>query len=1008
MRRNSLLMLPLWLCLAAGVSGQQASVQEEGQVMKTYPFSDPDPSPIMSRSSMWGRGQRLYPYFFFDKLSYQGVDQTWKVVRMENPYLQVFVLPAEGGKLMGALEKSTQKAFFYHNNVRKFRHIALRGPWTSGGLELNFGIIGHTPATATPVDYLFRKNPDGSVSCFVGTMDLPSRTQWRVEFVLPPDKAYFETRALWYNPQSLHQSYYVWMNAANQLSQDLEFIFPGNMYIGHNYGVPERPWPMTADGRNLAFYREHNDTDDGSFFIHGALNDFSGGYWHASQFGYGHWALHEDVPGQKLFRWNLSRSGAIWESLLTDADGPYFEPQTGRLLNQSDHEFFAPYSSDQWREVWFPYKQIGPMVKATPHGALNVRSQGDSLLVAFCALQKIDETLVVRAGDREVLRERLVLKPMEVYRKQLPVAVRKGELRVDVGDKLSYTDDPNVDLLKRPLNFRDYDESTLEGLYQSAEREDKARNYDVALTKYLECLKREPLHVRALTRLAELYCRRAEYSAALQYARKALDFVMYDPDANYIYGVVARRLGDFADAKETLGWAARSMKYRSAAYGQLGEIYLMERNHERALEFLRRALDYDAHNLKTQQVLSTAYRLSKQPDKARVALSKILQTDPLNHLARFEQYLLDPGPRSLNEFKAMIRNELPHETYLEVAMDYVNLGLDGDALRLLENAPEQAEIRYWQAYLLREKSPEQSRKALAGAAALSPYLVFPFREESIPVFQWAASAAPSDWKAKYYLGLIHWGLRRPEDALRLLNECGDQPDYAPFYISRANLVKPANPGKALADFERAHAVGKKDWRTWQQLATAYGDQGMTDRALDLAVQASKQFPNEDLIKILLARTSLNNGRYPQCYSVLENATILPFEGQRDVHELFVQCQMCMALQAMKAGRYQDAIKSLDGSKQYPERLGTGMPGNPDYRAQDYLLAFTYERMGQPAQAEVARQRIATYSARRPAQAAETLNSAVEQWFRTTFEAESELKALRELFTLVRAGRRRPY
>ena len=198
------------------------------------------------------------------------------------------------------------------------------------------------------------------------------------------------------------------------------------MYIGHNYAVPERPWPMTKDGRNLAFYREHDDSDEGSFFIHGAFNDFSGGYWHDSQFGYGHWAMHEDVPGQKFFRWPLSGAGAIWESLLTDTDGPYFEPQNGRLLDQNDHEFFAPYSTDQWREVWFPYKKIGPMVKATPYGALNARNTGDAIMLAFCALQKIDENLVVRSGDKEIYRERLVLKPMEVYEKKIPASVKKG------------------------------------------------------------------------------------------------------------------------------------------------------------------------------------------------------------------------------------------------------------------------------------------------------------------------------------------------------------------------------------------------------------------------------------------------------------------------------------------------------------------------------------------------------------------------------------------------------
>jgi tetratricopeptide (TPR) repeat protein len=282
------------------------------------------------------------------------------------------------------------------------------------------------------------------------------------------------------------------------------------------------------------------------------------------------------------------------------------------------------------------------------------------------------------------------------------------------------------------------------------------------------------------------------------------------------------------------------MKYRSSANCQLGEIYLMEGKSGRAIEFLKRSLDYDAHNIKALEVLSTAYRLLKQPEKAKETLSGILEIDPLNHLARFEQYLLEPGQQRLDDFKSLIRNELPHETYLEIAMHYVNLGLGDDALRLLEVAPEQATIRYWQAYLLREKSPERSLETLKKAAALSPYLVFPYREESIPVFQWADKALPGDWKAKYYLGLIYWGLRRQEEALGTLNQCGEQPDYAPAYVCRAWLEKGSNSRKALADFERAHAVDPKDWRNWFHLASYYDELGMHDKAMTMAVEASKR------------------------------------------------------------------------------------------------------------------------------------------------------------------------
>ena len=66
-------------------------------------------------------------------------DQDWKVVTLANDYIEVYVLPEVGGKVWGAIEKSTGEEFIYRNEVMKFRNIAMRGPWTSGGIEFNFG-----------------------------------------------------------------------------------------------------------------------------------------------------------------------------------------------------------------------------------------------------------------------------------------------------------------------------------------------------------------------------------------------------------------------------------------------------------------------------------------------------------------------------------------------------------------------------------------------------------------------------------------------------------------------------------------------------------------------------------------------------------------------------------------------------------------------------------------------------------------------------------------------------
>ena len=108
--------------------------------------------------------------------------------------------------------------------------------------------------------------------------------------------------------------------------------------------------------------------------------------------------------------------------------------------------------------------------------------------------------------------------------------------------------------INRPINFRDYADTSAEEIYLAGERYEKGRNYDLALQKYEECILNDPFHNRALTRAGEIYYRRAEYEKALSYAHQALDNEMYDAGANYLYGITSAKLGNFVDAIETLGW----------------------------------------------------------------------------------------------------------------------------------------------------------------------------------------------------------------------------------------------------------------------------------------------------------------------------------------------------------------------------------------------------------------------------------------------------------------------
>jgi tetratricopeptide (TPR) repeat protein len=948
----------------SSAGGGAAAVRETKESITTYPFSDPDPVPIFARSSQWGQGARLYPYHFFTGFSAAGEPKDWTVVRLENPYVSVAVLPQVGGKVWGATDKGTGRDFLYTNHVLKFREIALRGPWTSGGIEFNFGVVGHAPSVATPVDYLVRANPDGSASVFVGTMDLPSRTRWTIEIRLPKDKAYFETRGSWYNPSLFNQSYYYWSCAAIPAAQDLQYVFPGRFQIGHDYNQPLHPWPVDEKGRELNWYRNNNFGGSKSYFTVGKYADFYGAWYKEKDAGFGHWALYDDMPGRKVWIWDESRAGEIWVDLLTDKDGQYTEPQAGRLLNQSDHEVFPPSVADRWREIWFPYRGIGPLSRATPAAALSVDSAGDKIKLGLFALEAIDADLSVQSSGKELLRDRIKIAPSASYKKDVPLPADGKSFTVTLGDQKIFESDPAADDLARPYSFKPVDESTPDGLFLSGQRAEKGRYYDQALEKYLACLARDPLHIRALTRTAELYARRGEYAAARDYAAKALGRDQYDPEANLVYGTVARRMGALNDAKEAFGWAARSMAFRSAAYQRLAETVLSEKNPDLAVEYARKSIEVNAYNSGAFEIVAAACRKAGRPAEARKALTRLLEFDPLDHFARFELYLLDKSPQALEEFKSLIRNELPHETYIETALTYMRLNLDDDAQALLEFAPEHPTVCAMLAFFNQRSAPEKSAADLDKVVQLSPRLVFPFREEEIRLYEWVSSARPDAWKPKYYLGLILWSKGRVEEARKLFAQCGEA-DYGPFFLARAQLFLKTDPALARADYSRAVQIDGKSWRSWHALTDFLAGQSKYQEAWMFAREAATVCPNETQILVDLVKAALNYDKLEDAASVLEGFRALPFEGASEIHALYARTHLRLGLKAMQKADWAGAAKEFETSKEYPERLGSGRPFDPDDRLADYLAAIACGHLGEKDKSDKAVHLVAEYTLAHP-------------------------------------------
>ncbi len=944
---------------------QQAVVTETVETVKTYPFSDPDP--VADPSDLF------YPYFRFDGFSAKGIDRQWKVVSLENDYIKLTLFPEIGGKIWGAVDKTTGREFIYNNHVVKFRDIAMRGPWTSGGIEFNFGIIGHAPTSSTPVDYVTRQKPDGSVSCYVSSYELVTRTLWTVEVNLPKDKAYFTTTTTWHNSSSIDQPYYQWMNAGYPAAGNAEFCYPGTNYIGH--GGELHSFPLDEQGRDISWYEKNDFGNSKSYHIVGKYNDFYGAYWHDKDFGSIHHADYDEKLGMKIFLWGLSREGGIWEDLLTDTDGQYIELQSGRMYNQPasnssftpyKHTAFGPQATDQWTEYWFPVKGIKGVSKASRIGALNVLREDGFLKLYFSPLQKLSTTLKLYEGGKEVHSVPLNCDVLETWKDSIPLnkAVAAGKLKIVIGeDLLVYSEVPSDNITSRPKQLpADFDWNSVYGLYTQGEQWMNQKILDKAEKFLLASLEKDPYFVPALTKLASLYYRQGRYDEALARCKTALSINTYEGNVNYLYGLCNKALGNCTDAKDGFSIASYSLEVRSAAYEKLAEMFLLEKNWAKAEHYALRSKEFNRMNLSADHVLMVVYRKTNRLKEAKALIDPLLEDLPLYHAARFEQLYQGEGSgHPIDDLQSLIRNELPFETYMELAEWYESVGCTEEALSLLSCAGDYPIALYKQAYLLHQTGNEdESRRMLQRAETLSPAMVFPFRPSSLNALAWAKTVRP-DWKIDYYEALIRWANQDKSKALELLTNCGET-DYAPFYLSRASLKEGES---RLADLLKAEQIWMS-WRTGFALINYYVANRQWQKAAETGKIYMKKYPSNYYIGLKYAKALCETGQYRPCVSLLSRMQVLPNEGSYAGRAVYREANLYQAMEQLSHKNYKQAMKSVEASKEWPENLGVGKPYDNmiDSRLEDYLEAKAAAGLGDSRKASALLSAVAGYKTSR--------------------------------------------
>lgn len=603
------------------------------------------------------------------------------------------------------------------------------------------------------------------------------------------------------------------------------------------------------------------------------------------------------------------------------------------------------------------------MSKASTIGALHVMREADGLKLAFSPLEKLSTDLKIYKDQQLVETLSLTANVMEpvtltsLKGKDIP----EGHLKVVIGDNLLvYSDNPENFDLKRPMTLpEDFNWNSAFGLYTQGEQWLNQKVWDKAESYLKKSLKQDANFSPALVRLSSLYYREGRYQEMIPLLERALGLNTYDGEANYLYGLANRMLGNATEAKAAFAIATFSASVRTAAYEQLGEMYACDRNWTKAEQYAKKSLTYNAMNLHARQLLTMIYRKTGRTELAKEQISQVLDQLPLYHGLRFEEAWLSGNhtPEQLASFASQIRNELPAETYLELAEWYERTGCEEEAIALLTCAGNHPIALYQKAWLQnRQGAAQEARETLELANAQSPDYIFPFRPETLKYLDWAESQS-ANWKINYYQGLIYWTNQQKDKAILKMNLC-DNSGYAPLYLSRAQLKE----GEArLTDLIKAEQTDPS-WRTGMALLNYYIAESNWDKVVETGKKYIRKYPDNYYIGLKYANGLCETRQYGSCISLLSKMQVLPNEGSYAGRAVYRAANLYQAMDQFSKRRYDAALKSIKASEEWPENLGVGKPYDDqiDKRLEDYLEAKVYEKKGETAKAQTLLDKVSSH------------------------------------------------
>jgi tetratricopeptide (TPR) repeat protein len=990
------------VAMLAGVLGSsalaQVTVREEPLSIPTWEIGPPAVHPLFPAPQ-----GPIYPYTQNDTLTSRKVDKTYQAVTLENEYVQVLVLPEIGGRVHGARDKTNGYTWLYWQPTIKPGLIGMTGAWISGGIEWNFP-HGHRPSGFMPVDHRVVKNEDGSATVWVGETEPVYRMRWVIGLTLFPGRSYLRCDYVFVNPTDHRHPFQFWATGATHANEWSQAQYPGDVVTGH--GKEEFwHWPV-HDGRDLSWWK--NVANASSFFAWQSKDDWFGTFDHKAGGGTVHVADHRVMPGKKLWTWGSGPSGRIWEDILTEGGGAYYEPQAGAFSdNQPDYHWMEPGQVRTAHDYWYPVRGTRGFRMANQDFAANVDVAGGRAFAGVHATGAFDGIVVTlvdaRSGKTLVDAKGLRVAPDRPFTAEVaaPAGLSLHDLALTVKDARGGVHlalaprKPSDAALPAPAAAPpDPAKATADELYAWGEWLDRFIRRPEALAYYREALRRDPKDTRVNVEMGGIALKETRWADALRHLDAALERDPANARAHFGRGQALAGLGRLPEAEDAFAKASLGAGQQAAAELALARLALRRGDTRGALDHLRTAASRNAAFADIPALRAAGRRLSGEPEEALAAAEDALALDPMHFMAGYEKTLaLRKLGRPAEEWEKTRRAyaRLSVENAIELATAYLQAGLLADADTVLADvgAAEGAGPEAPAVYSARRTSPmvhylrgwiARQRGDTAAAAALfakgrAGSLVYtnPHRVEELAALEAAAAADPEDAHARHLLGNVLYGLGRRDDGLAQWKQAVALDERLALSwrnIAWAERQLHQDDRAAAQAYRRAFAIDPSDARVLLELdqtAERLRVPAAERRALLDAHRATVD-ERDDLTMRWIDVTLATGG--PADLEPVRQALLTrhfhSWEGMYGIHQAFMDVHQRLGDLALGRKDLKGALALYQKAFEYPKNLEVA-PRTPDFRAHlNWSVANAYLASGRKADARPYLDRILAEKYDRPA------------------------------------------